>query len=353
MMQIFYILPFMVCLIWLANYLLKIRNSYPAQRIMAVFCLTCTLLYLCHYVYFINDCQRNYIFESIYTLCTLSVYPLYYIYICQMTSGGTFRTRRLWLLLPAFICFVLKLFFFDSIELIYAVRIIGIIQVILVLIYGTKRLRNYDSAVVNFYADTEGRELYSLERLLICVVIISVLSAICIYLGREVFASNGIYICIPSILFSVMLFALFYDGWTIPDNYPAIAEMIKAKTSEIDDISIDHIPENDLNAKLVWAIKQKKVFLDKNLQITDLAKMIGTNRTYLSRHINIEKQMTFSEFINSCRIEYAQEQIRQMHDAYSISALSDASGFSNEVTFYRNFKKFTGTTPERWLKSIR
>ena len=69
-----------------------------------------------------------------------------------MTSGGTFRTRRLWLLLPAFICFVLKLFFFDSIELIYAVRIIGIIQVILVLIYGTKRLRNYDSAVVNFYA---------------------------------------------------------------------------------------------------------------------------------------------------------------------------------------------------------
>jgi YesN/AraC family two-component response regulator len=29
--------------------------------------------------------------------------------------------------------------------------------------------------------------------------------------------------------------------------------------------------------------------------------------------------------------------------------ISDQSGFANEVSFYRNFKKITGTTPNRWL----
>ena len=34
-----------------------------------------------------------------------------------------------------------------------------------------------------------------------------------------------------------------------------------------------------------------------------------------------------------------------------LSEISEESGFSSEVTFYRNFKARTGQTPSEWLAS--
>lgn len=40
----------------------------------------------------------------------------------------------------------------------------------------------------------------------------------------------------------------------------------------------------------------------------------------------------------------------QPDNTISLMQISEISGFASEVSFYRNFKKFTGTTPNNWLK---
>jgi AraC-like DNA-binding protein len=50
-------------------------------------------------------------------------------------------------------------------------------------------------------------------------------------------------------------------------------------------------------------MRDKKPFLNPKLEITDICKGFGTNRTYLSAFINQEYGMSFSRFINRCRLE--------------------------------------------------
>jgi len=59
--------------------------------------------------------------------------------------------------------------------------------------------------------------------------------------------------------------------------------------------------------------------------------------------------MSFSDYINNYRIEYAKSLLSKQNNTLSLIEISEQSGFTNEVSFYRNFKKITGTTPNRWL----
>ena len=66
--------------------------------------------------------------------------------------------------------------------------------------------------------------------------------------------------------------------------------------------------ENLLNIKSFDAyIKTHKPYLNPKHTIVELAKEIGTNRSYLSRFINENYNMNFVSFINKCRYEELQE----------------------------------------------
>lgn len=50
-------------------------------------------------------------------------------------------------------------------------------------------------------------------------------------------------------------------------------------------------------------IKNKKPYLNPELKISDLAREFGTNRSYLSRYINMTYGINFTSYINNCRYE--------------------------------------------------
>lgn len=95
---------------------------------------------------------------------------------------------------------------------------------------------------------------------------------------------------------------------------------------------------------------EKELFRKKDLHIADVALRTGSNRTYISNYINKELHLSFTDYINQYRISYAQSLMRDPDNTHSLMQISELSGFANEVTFYRNFKKATGTTPNNWLK---
>ena len=96
-------------------------------------------------------------------------------------------------------------------------------------------------------------------------------------------------------------------------------------------------------------MESEKMFLDKNLRISDVATILKTNTSYLSDSINKEKGLSFSQFVNSYRVDHAIQLMRQ-HPGEKLSNVALASGFANETSFFRSFKAITGMAPREWIK---
>jgi AraC-like DNA-binding protein/tetratricopeptide (TPR) repeat protein len=106
----------------------------------------------------------------------------------------------------------------------------------------------------------------------------------------------------------------------------------------------------NLLLSLQTLMEVQKIFLEKNLSIQDTARMLNTNRTYLSRAINTLLQTTFPGIVNEYRI---QESIRLIMEGYMVNhtleALAYQCGFANRGVFISAFKKQTGVTPSFFI----
>lgn len=104
--------------------------------------------------------------------------------------------------------------------------------------------------------------------------------------------------------------------------------------------------KQNIHEKLLALLEDETVFTMKGLKIKDIARMLCSNRTYISNVINDEFNMTFTDFINDYRLEYAKKIISQSkYRDLSLSEVGIMSGFSSDSSFYRIFKQKEGITP--------
>lgn len=109
-----------------------------------------------------------------------------------------------------------------------------------------------------------------------------------------------------------------------------------------------------LREQLLKAIEQRKLYLNPGLTIIDLASECGTNRTQLSLLLNKELGLSFRDYINHCRIQYAALPLLEDEEAgHKIEEVALLSGFGSTATFYRAFAKEKGMAPQQWQESIR
>lgn len=121
-------------------------------------------------------------------------------------------------------------------------------------------------------------------------------------------------------------------------------DMPQEETNETPDEAID---STELMQRLVQLMEEQQLFLKPDLKVTDIASTLGTSRTVLSNCIKTHHNCTFPQFINTYRIAYAQELMRNQPNL-KMTEVYMASGFSSETSFYRIFKAITGTTPTDW-----
>lgn len=99
-------------------------------------------------------------------------------------------------------------------------------------------------------------------------------------------------------------------------------------------------------------MEQKRPFLDYDFSLEDLASAVFTNKSYLSRSINIMSGRNFKQFVNYYRIHYCLELIRQ-DPHLKVLNLSSMSGFRSTVTFNLAFKLNMGETPSKYMEKLR
>ncbi len=351
---VFSLLPFFVCLNWLVIYGIEFRQADSIKRVHTWFLLAATILYLTHAYYFLIG--MNALVEGLWMMCSLSVYPLYYTYINELTSGKRFNRKMLMELIPAVVtAMVVWCGLLHTGQIMH--KILMAIQVFWVCYSGIKKLHTFDLDLKKVYADTEEYSTYATSRVLVYFVLTSICSVIFDIIGKQFFQESNWLVVVPSVLFSTMLFALSYTGFKLKHAAIQLNRELKDDTPQehaaLNDNPIDLPEKSKLGAALDRLMQERKFFLQHDLKISDVAHEAGTCRTYLSSYLNQELGLSFSDYINRQRIEYAKSLISTAKEEYTVEQLAILSGFSSLTSFNRNFRKFAEVTPEEWQNLCR
>lgn len=107
-----------------------------------------------------------------------------------------------------------------------------------------------------------------------------------------------------------------------------------------------------LKDRLLGYFECEKPYLSKNLTMEEVAMRLFTNKTYLSKTINVEMNKNFRELVNYFRVK---EAIRIFHEdsTLSMSELRERCGFNNNASFTSAFKLNTGYTPGEWCRDMK
>ncbi len=398
-----YSLPMLVCSFWTVLLLLDVMETHrPQKKMLLMFMVTSTLLYAGHFIFFSHYIQLIPFSDTIYCICNLLVYPLYFLYIDIMTEHPASRRILLISLLPAAVfgaavgtlyalmntdetnLFIEDYLYhnrFDGLSgltMVQAVahhlaKVVFALQIPPILFFGLRKISRYDAVVEANYADIENKTLRRVKFVLVLFVVLSFLSFIFNLMGRYRFDGSILTLAVPSLLFASLLFMLGYVGYRQNFSMGNIVrdfEGIEAPGEYIhygsvalqpEGTAADAAPGEDdtsqarniaqLQKDIVDIVREQQLYLHYDLKVQDLARLLNTNRHYIYQAISQYMGISFAEFINRQRIEHAVRLIKD-NPSIGMNNLSMASGFVSLASFYRNFKLYQGCTPKAFAKQI-
>lgn len=86
-----------------------------------------------------------------------------------------------------------------------------------------------------------------------------------------------------------------------------------------------------------------------NLTLNDAAEAVHLTPTYLSYMFHKETEVTFSEYLQNCRIEHAKELLTGTEE--KIRVIGELAGYNDYRHFCKTFKRVVGMTPQEYRKT--
>jgi AraC-like DNA-binding protein len=129
---------------------------------------------------------------------------------------------------------------------------------------------------------------------------------------------------------------------------------IKAERKHIRNARVIHDQESGSDTMVInkhitafeKLLRHDKKFLDSTLTLDKVAEELELSASYLSRLINSELGMSFTDYLNALRIDEAKTYLLNPEFAkYTITSIGLEAGFNSKSAFYEIFKKLTGQTP--------
>ncbi|WP_299436150.1 helix-turn-helix domain-containing protein [uncultured Aquimarina sp.] len=104
--------------------------------------------------------------------------------------------------------------------------------------------------------------------------------------------------------------------------------------------------------KIQEFMENEKPFLNPDLNLTELSKMLKIPAPTLSDTINTGFDKNFNDFVNSYRVRAVQTMLQEgKQQQLSLLGIAYECGFNSKATFNRVFKKLTTTSPSQYLAS--
>lgn len=134
---------------------------------------------------------------------------------------------------------------------------------------------------------------------------------------------------------------------------PEILFDLKEKEKKVGKIIKESIEESTemLNAIESKMIKEK-FYLNENFSSQDVLENFKITRNKLDELLMRIKRLSFADWLNTLRIEYAKK-LLLTHNEYTIDAIASMSGYSSRSAFYAAFKKVTNITPTEFIRQAK
>ena len=371
--EFFSSLPLMVCVVMVVQLTLTYRRrTDKAIRWLLLWAIATLLLYGCHFIYFNHFSDLLPFSDTLYVALNLTVYPLFLLYISAITDRKPLsqQKRFLWsAFMPPVTAGIVvgglygamdageaKTFITSYLYLGYETTLSGLalaqawvhivchitfaIQVIIVIVRGFQRIRRFNKTVEQLYADTENKEIEAIPTILILFIVTSLVSTIVNVIGRQMFVDTVI-IALPSVAFSALIFALSWVGMQHNFSMRDIPEEQEKETDDSEKVTA--VPSANsiiIYEKLENLMNNEQIFLQNDLLLNDVAKLLGTNRTYLLQALSSCAHMTFKEYINRKRIAHA-EQLIANNPLMPKTEIATRSGYNSMSSFYRNLGHYS------------
>ncbi|WBS74153.1 helix-turn-helix domain-containing protein [Elizabethkingia meningoseptica] len=131
----------------------------------------------------------------------------------------------------------------------------------------------------------------------------------------------------------------------LADNEPIVFNENAIKSIYSDE-TIDEIRKN------LQVFEDKKQFLDKDLKLPDVARLIKSHRSALSFVLNEHMNTSFTQYIKVLRINYITKKMMEdkIYLKYSMDTLASECGMKNRNVFSNHFLEINGIRPTDFVK---
>ena len=341
--------PIYVCSILSILLALSLSIKWDRARFqLLMFMITATMFYIGHFAFYNRTESVVPITDTLYCFSYPAIFPLILIYIEALVLKDPDYKRGLLYLLPSFICGISAALIYATISNEEFSEFIGYHYY----------FQNYNSIsgsawmVENYYSNTEDKVVTFIKPLMIAFLVTLSASFISNFVNRNYFAESIWILAIPALLYSSIILLFGFVGLT-QNTYTReiVKESAMTEEEEPEQEFIPLTPEKEhiMAAEIRRLMDEKRLFLQPNLKINDLANMLNTNRNYIYNAINQGIGLSFAEYINKKRIEYAVQLIDQDREIL-LTDVAHQSGFSSPSAFYRNFKLYMDCTPSDYQK---
>lgn len=339
-------IPFMTCLFWLVLNPLVQKQDKPFRALEFFLAITAATS-LAQAVMSFSTGTVLLTFSLIKQFFTPLLVPAALSYISSLMPGTKWKPSiQAWLAIPIALVFAetvlinaddrtASLLHFCSFQVFY---IVLAAQVLIWIILAAART----------FKGNRHIQMYNSTAVILAVGALEV-SAIT---GMSSWTGAAINIILACIIFFTSYTGIFRNKATLraseTDKPHAIKEQPQESGTIIADAHQSLADEEKLRIRFEDLIVTEQLFLKQGIRISDIATMLETNRTYISRLVNNTYNMSFSDYMNTLRIDYAEQYLLHHKDAKQ-SDIAEACGFPNAPAFNNVFKKITGVTPKIWL----
>lgn len=151
-----------------------------------------------------------------------------------------------------------------------------------------------------------------------------------------------------SLLFSAGIIILFLSLSIL--LRPQLLFDLKEMQKKVGKIAVESLEEsNELLNAIESKMIEEKFYLNEKFSRQDVVIHFNITRNKLDELLTHIKGLSFADWLNTLRIEYAKSLLSN-NDNHTIDAISSMSGYSSRSAFYAAFKKVTNITPTEFIR---
>lgn len=148
-----------------------------------------------------------------------------------------------------------------------------------------------------------------------------------------------------------MMAALFISSFPLSQRFPKFLQLIIDETEKKARVKslIDNLDVDKVIIRLKECMTEKKMFMNEDLTLKDLADELAITVHQLSQVLNERLATNFNNFVNRYRINESKMILLDEPDR-SVISIAFLVGFNTKSSFYNAFSRFTGTTPQDYRR---